>query len=235
MKPTSGFHSCLRNDSQRAQVSLRHGLRTGTHHHTTGRHFPDQQMGTAGSGTGQQETPTDRLPVQNFIGGMVKVDYQKRNLLGLHRACFSLKVPTQQLFITSFLLLEKITWLAQQHIPTMNFYLSVYFQLPWTESFTISHHYCLHHTPAHGLLFNCIWHPGVCTVIVLSGNDMQRSCSSGTHSMQTATPKHTREMVRAQLLTYVIHLFNGKRYLPYFKKSKANSSNVTEFLNRKLA
>lgn len=65
-------------------------------------------MGTAGSGTGQQEAPTDRLPVQNFIGGMVKVDYQKCNLLVFHRACFSLKVPTQQLFITSFLLLEKL-------------------------------------------------------------------------------------------------------------------------------
>lgn len=108
MKSTSGFHSSLRNDSQRAWVSLQHGLRTGTHPHTAGRHFPDQQMGTAGSGTGQQEAPTDRLPVQNFIEGMVKVKYQKCNLLVFHRACFSLKVPTQQLFITSFLLLEKL-------------------------------------------------------------------------------------------------------------------------------
>lgn len=108
VKPTSGFHSCLRTDPQRAQVSLWRGLRTGTHHHTAGRHFPDQQMGTAGSATGQQEALTDRLPVQNFIGGMMKVDYQKCNLLVLQRACFSLKVPTQQLFITSFLLLEKL-------------------------------------------------------------------------------------------------------------------------------
>lgn len=57
-------------------------------HHTMGEHFSGQQMGTVGSGTGQQEAPRERLPAQDFTGGMAKVNCEKCNLLFFSQGVF---------------------------------------------------------------------------------------------------------------------------------------------------
>lgn len=144
-------------------------------------------MGTVGSGTRQQEAPTDRLPVQNFIGGMVKVDYQKCNLLVLHRARFSLKVPTQQLFITSFLLLEKLLgWHGNIFPPWISIPLLTFSSWGLRASLIPLHPFRpllpMPYSFTWAFNLNCIWHPRVCTAIMFSGNDIVQRAAIQEHT-----------------------------------------------------
>lgn len=172
MKSSFGFRSCSRNDPCRARVSLR---LQAQHWHPSphcGWALPRSADGHSGVWyRTARSSERERLPAQDFIEGMAKVDYQKCNLLFFHRRIFSLKIPTQQLFITSFLLLEKLLGWHGNIFP------------PWTSVsvppvrsrglraslvslFTLSCHYCPK-PPSHRLLIK----------LHLASTGMQSSCS----------------------------------------------------------
>ena len=128
MEPSSGCRSCSRYHPHWAGAGAR--LRLGTGTHRAARASPSQ----AGSRAQQRLLQRGRTLQQSDGRGRISQRGWRRptiktcNLLVYHRACFSLKIPTQQLLITSFLPL--ITWLAWQHIPTLTFYPCASFQLP---------------------------------------------------------------------------------------------------------
>lgn len=133
------------------------GLSIGTHGHDVHGHFPGWQMGTAGPGKGLQKSPAEIFPAQVAESRSIIKDVTS---FGFLKVYFSLRIPAQQLFITCFLLLEKLLcW--HGNIPILNFYPCSSFQLLRMvniNQFTSRPpcHYSPYFIPFHGLVIKLL-------------------------------------------------------------------------------
>lgn len=145
--------------------------------------FPGWQMGTAGPGKGLQKSPAEIFPAHGIESRSIIKDVTSLVFLKVY---FSLKISIQQLFITCFLLLEKLLcW--HGNIPTLNFYPCSFFQLLRMvniNQFTSrpSCHYSPYFIQFHGLLIKLLLTSiGACGHLVFWQTlELGTECISGT-------------------------------------------------------